>query len=68
MMVKATLAEPCGGMTLPALPARLWRSAILPRMVELIGLFLATLAGVLLSRKRLPLENLLLRQQLKVAH
>jgi hypothetical protein len=35
-------------------------------MIELLGLLLATLASVLRSRKRLLLENLLLRQQLQV--
>jgi hypothetical protein len=36
-------------------------------MIELFGLLLATLASILRSRRRLLLENLLLRQQLQVA-
>jgi putative transposase len=36
-------------------------------MIELLELFLATLGSVFRSRKRLILENLLLRQQLQVA-
>ncbi len=36
-------------------------------MIELLGLLLATLGSVFHSRKRLILENLLLRQQLQVA-
>jgi hypothetical protein len=36
-------------------------------MIELLGLLLATLGSVFRSRKRLILENLLLRQQLQVA-
>ena len=36
-------------------------------MIELLGLLLATLGRVFRSRRRLILENLLLRQQLQVA-
>jgi hypothetical protein len=61
------LRSTCRRAKVCALPARLWRSAILPRMIELLGLLLATLASPLRSRQRLLLENLLLRQQLQVA-
>ena len=49
-----------------ALPAGVWQSAIRPRMIGLFGLLLATLASILRSRRRLLLENALLRQQLQV--
>jgi hypothetical protein len=56
-----------GGQKSAPYPQRLWLSAILPRIIELLGFLLATLASVLRSRQRLLLENLLLRQQLQVA-